>query len=159
LTRIIVVSFILFGCIGCDQASKSMARTFLVAGNTESLFHDALRLQLTDNPGAFLSLGASLSQDLRFAFFSAAVAALLAALLMVALFAKRLHPWRIVGVALVAGGGASNLLDRIIGGGRVTDFINVGIGPLRSGIFNVADIAILAGAILMMVSHRAVSAT
>jgi signal peptidase II len=158
LTRTIVVLFTLFGCIGCDQASKSMARTYLSTGDSESLFHDALRLELTDNPGAFLSLGASLSQDLRFVLFTAAVAALLTGLLLVALFAKRLHPWRVVGLALIAGGGTSNLLDRIMDGGRVTDFLNVGIGSLRTGIFNFADMAILAGAILVMVSYRAAHA-
>ena len=29
--------------------------------------------------------------------------------------------------------------------GSVIDFLNVGVGPLRTGIFNVADMAILLG--------------
>ena len=58
-------------------------------------------------------------------------------------------------MALIAGGGTSNLLDRIMDGGRVTDFLNVGIGSLRTGIFNFADMAILAGAILVIVSYIA----
>jgi signal peptidase II len=49
-------------------------------------------------------------------------------LVMAALFASRLHPWRIVALALIAGGGASNLFDRLMDKGRVTDFLNVGIG-------------------------------
>jgi signal peptidase II len=113
-----------------------------------------LRLQLAANTGAFLSLGASLSEKLRYAIFTAGPAALLTGLLGVALLARRLDPWRIIALALIAGGGVSNLLDRVIDAGRVTDFLNVGIGSLRTGIFNVADMAISAGAILLMLGSR-----
>jgi signal peptidase II len=57
-------------------------------------------------------------------------------------------------VALFVAGGASNLVDRIAHG-VVIDFMNVGIGPLRTGIFNVADVAIMLGAgILMFEGYR-----
>ena len=50
--------------------------------------------------------------------------------------------------ALIVSGGASNLIDRVITG-SVIDFLNVGIGPLRTGIFNAADVGIMVGAGLM----------
>ena len=53
------------------------------------------------------------------------------------------------GVALFVAGGASNLVDRIAYG-VVVDFMNVGIGPLRSGIFNVADMAIVLGVFILV---------
>jgi len=40
-----------------------------------------------------------------------------------------------------------NLIDRVWNNGLVTDFINVGIGPVRTGVFNVADLAVTFGAI------------
>jgi signal peptidase II len=46
-------------------------------------------------------------------------------------------------------GGASNLLDRLAFG-RVIDFINVGLGSVRTGIFNVADMAIMLGAAVVV---------
>jgi len=49
----------------------------------------------------------------------------------------------------VCGGGLSNLVDRIAYDGHVVDFLNIGIGSLRTGIFNVADMAITAGALLL----------
>lgn len=159
VTRVTVVLMTLLGCVGCDQASKSLARSFLEIGGTKTMFHDALRLQLTENAGAFLSLGASLSNDLRFALFIAAIGVLLMGLVMVALFARRLQPWKIVAILLIAGGGTSNLFDRIIHNGRVTDFINVGIGSLRTGIFNFADMAIMAGAILLIVGNHVAAAS
>jgi signal peptidase II len=56
---------------------------------------------------------------------------------------------------LVAGGGISNLIDRLFYDGRVTDFLNIGIGSFRTGIFNLADMAILAGALLLILSRYA----
>ena len=48
----------------------------------------------------------------------------------------------------------SNLIDRLMFQGRVTDF-QCRIGFLRTGIFNVADMTILAGALLMLLKQRA----
>lgn len=53
-------------------------------------------------------------------------------------------------LSLFIGGGTSNLLDRLLHGGYVVDFINIGIGPVRTGIFNVADVAISLGMILLV---------
>jgi signal peptidase II len=153
IPRVVVVLLTLCCCVGCDQVSKSAARTLLASGNTQSLFADSLRLQLVQNPGSFLSLGASLPEQTRFALFTGAVAVVLIGLVCVALFARRLGPGLFIALAMVAGGGISNLIDRLLFDGRVTDFLNIGIGSLRTGIFNVADMAILAGAILLLL-HR-----
>lgn len=158
IPRFIAVILTLSCCVGCDQISKSAARSMLQSGVTKSLFSDSLRLQLTQNPGSFLSLGASLPEQLRFTLFTAAVAVILAGLVCAALFARRLSTARFVALALVAGGGISNLIDRLLNDGRVTDFLNVGIGSLRTGIFNPADMAILAGALLLVLKMRAPSA-
>lgn len=49
------------------------------------------------------------------------------------------------------GGGISNLTDRIFNDGRVIDFLNAGLGGLRIGIFNVADMCIMTGTGLLCV--------
>jgi signal peptidase II len=152
IPRFIVVMATLCCCVGCDQVSKSAARALLSSGTAESLFADSLRLQLAENPGSFLSLGASLPEHLRFALFTAAVGVILLGLVGAALFA-RLGPARVIALALIAGGGVSNLLDRLFFDGRVTDFLNVGIGSFRTGIFNLADMAILAGALLLVLKR------
>ncbi len=52
-------------------------------------------------------------------------------------------------MAFITGGGLSNLLDRLIGDGGVTDFMIVGTGYLQTGIFNLADVFILSGSFVL----------
>ena len=52
-------------------------------------------------------------------------------------------------LALVISGGIGNLIDRVTRG-YVIDFIFMGIGPLHTGVFNIADIAITSGLIMML---------
>jgi signal peptidase II len=67
------------------------------------------------------------------------------------LFAPALPHATTVALSLIAGGGLSNLIDRIAHGGYVIDFLNIGLGGLRTGIFNIADVAIMVGAISLIV--------
>ena len=66
----------------------------------------------------------------------------------------RVSGWRLVGLTLFLAGGASNWFDRATRG-SVVDFISVGLGPVRTGIFNVADVAILLGVALVMIEEVA----
>ena len=146
--RLILVLAILFSCVGCDQATKSVAKTYLSETQTIVLLGDTVRLQLARNYGAFLSLGASIGESSRGMLMSVVVGAVLAALLAYLFISKPENPIVGIAVALIVGGGVSNLIDRLRYGGYVVDFLNVGIGPLRTGIFNVADMAIMLGVVL-----------
>ena len=55
-------------------------------------------------------------------------------------------------LALVAGGGIGNWLDRVLHDGTVTDFVSVGLGGLRTGIFNLADLAVVAGVCVLLLT-------
>lgn len=57
----------------------------------------------------------------------------------------------VLGLSLICGGGISNLLDRVAFGGTVVDFVYLNLGGYRTGIFNVADVAISLGAALFLV--------
>jgi signal peptidase II len=111
-----------------------------------------IRLQYIENRGAFLSLGASLSAGFRFWIFTVLVALALIVMLFYSVRSKTLPRLPAVGLSLLIGGGTSNLIDRLIYDGAVIDFLNVGIGGLRTGIFNMADVAIVAGAGLLLYS-------
>jgi hypothetical protein len=61
-------------------------------------------------------------------------------------------------IVLLLAGGIGNLIDRMFHDGLVIDFLNVGIGPVRTGIFNVADMAIMAGFGLLLLYRGPASA-
>jgi signal peptidase II len=119
-----------------------------------SMLADTLRLEYAENTGAFLSLGAKLPERARFWISTVGVAALLAWLLWWAVRSQTAAPVQAVAAALVVGGGLSNWIDRVVRDGRAIDFLNLGLGPVRTGIFNVADVAIVAGAAMLALLGR-----
>jgi signal peptidase II len=151
LKHILMVAAVLLACIVCDQATKQAAKEYLRDGQPVSLLSGILRLEYAENSGAFLSLGASLPGHWRDYIFIAGVAIILTAILLHLLLRPGSHLVGTWALALVCGGGFSNLLDRVRYDGRVVDFLNVGLGSLRTGIFNVADMAIMAGVVMLVV--------
>jgi signal peptidase II len=144
-------------CIGCDQASKRVARVVLKGTETQSFLGDIFRLTYTENRGAFLGLGGGWPEPLRWlAFTGVALAVVVGSLVWVGAQLRRqrelsLSIWAMV---LIAAGGMGNLVDRIGRDGRVIDFMNLGLGPVRTGIFNVADVQIMVGLGLLLVGRR-----
>lgn len=65
-----------------------------------------------------------------------------------AVISKSVSPSCRIALALLVAGGLGNLIDRLRYG-NVVDFMNIGVGTLRSGISNVADIAVVFGVILL----------
>jgi signal peptidase II len=144
-----LLSFILLSCVGCDQAVKAIARNTLELAAPISLFHGTIRFEYVENPGAFLSLGAELPAEARFLFGVVLVGVALLATLVFLLRSRGIAPVQKLGLALLVGGGCGNLIDRLFNEGAVVDFVSLGVGPLRTGIFNVADVAITAGFVLL----------
>ncbi len=144
--RLVLLSLILSASVGCDQTTKRLAEQNLASGETHSFFFDSIRLNFILNPGAFLGLGAEFDDTIKFIFFIAFPVVFLLGGILFILLKSKLSVTQVVLAALVIGGGIGNLIDRIFLGGHVTDFLNIGIGPLRTGIFNIADIAIMVGA-------------
>ena len=136
--------------IGCDRVTKHVAATRLSGTQTRSFLADTVRLDYVENAGAFLGLGAGWPSPVRTALFGLGNALLLVALAVKTMRLRWPRP-ALLGLALFVAGGASNLMDRI-SSGTVIDFLNVGVGSLRTGIFNVADMAITLGSGIIVVS-------
>lgn len=143
--RSLLIAVILFSCVGCDQTTKAIARNHLLQAGPISYLGDTFRLQYTENTGAFLSLGSSLPAGTRFWILIVLTGLAVAGMLVFALMNRSLRPVFVAGISLIIGGGVGNLVDRIVHKGAVIDFMNIGLGNLRTGIFNVADVAIMIG--------------
>lgn len=140
--------------IGCDHASKGLAISAL-SEQGFSLAGDAIRLELAWNTGGFLSLGSRLPEPLRELVFLVAIPLLLLALCSHFLRSGIPSTPLLVGLGLAAGGGLANWLDRVMHAGVVTDFVMLGLGSFRTGVFNLADVAIVVGLGLILRSEFA----
>jgi signal peptidase II len=154
IRRLILVSALLLGCVGCDQVTKEIARARLTLGESHVFLGDTVRITHVENPGAFLGLGANLPELARVVVFQGGICLLILGLLWAAAFRTETSPWQVVGFTLLAASGVGNLIDRVLNDGRVTDFLNVGVGSLRTGIFNVADVVGLVGFVVLLTAAR-----
>jgi len=145
LTRRLVLAAAVVFTIGCDHVTKSLATMALAGSAGHSWLADTIRLQYAENAGGFLSLGAQWPWLIRTGLFTTLTGLVL--LLLAALVWRSSDSWSswpAIGLTLFVAGGLSNWIDRV-SHGTVVDFMNLGVGSLRTGIFNVADVAIMIG--------------
>ena len=133
-----------------DCSSKSVAVEQLFPREYASIADGIVRFTLAYNRDA--AMGLSLGPFSRIGFALAAVVGLV---FMMTVYRRALprDTWQIVALALVSGGATGNLLDRLRSARGVVDFIDVGIGAHRFWwVFNVADVGISVGAVLLAIS-------
>ena len=152
MNRIVKVLVVVFGSVALDQISKVWARNKFEGQGETSYFNDMFRWVFAENEGAFLGWGSDLAGIPNFILLKLFPTLLILGLFYMTLFSKDLLKNQVIPFSLILGGGVSNLFDRIVYG-KVVDFMNVGIGDLRTGIFNIADMVILAGIIWYVLTH------
>ncbi len=150
--RLILALMVLLPCIFADQVTKELARQYLSTSLGESYFHGIFRLTYAENTGTFSSLGAGLSDDAKFWLFTVATAVVLSFLLGYLLISKVITTYSLIGCSLMLGGGVGNLIDRVTNDGAVVDFMFVSFAGMRTSIFNIADMAITIGIVLLSLS-------
>lgn len=156
--KIIIIAAIVTAVLLLDHGTKWHAiRTLKDSGNCYSYLGDMIRIQYAENKGAFLSLGAALPTATRSLIMVGVNALILGILLVYLLLAKSIKQLPLAAFAAITGGGIGNLIDRIFRDGSVIDFMNMGVQigsySLRTGIFNVADLAIMAG-LFLVIGHE-----
>lgn len=132
-----------------DRLTKMWAVNTLKEQPMKSYLNDIFRLVYAENTGAFLSLGSGMNDTLRYWVLAVVPVLVLLYIFFHVLTAKNLHIVQQAAFGFILGGGLSNIYDRILEG-RVVDFMNMGFGTLRTGIFNVADMSIMLGLFLMV---------
>jgi signal peptidase II len=150
-SRRLVLILLVLATIGCDRVTKHAAVTMLSGEAGHSYWGDTVRLEYVENSGAFLSLGADWPQAVKTTFFTVVTGCML----LIAggvLIRRRAVGWSAFGSTLFLAGAASNWIDRV-NYGSVVDFLNIGVGHLRTGVFNVADVAIMLGAGIVVLSE------
>jgi signal peptidase II len=138
---------IVTGILAADQVTKLVAVDLLApAYAPHPVLGNLLRLTLVYNPGA--AFGLHLGANSRWIFTGLTLGAL-ALLWRLWRDTPAADTLRLVAIALVTGGAIGNLVDRLRSGRGVVDFIDVGVGTARWPTFNVADMAVSCGAVLL----------
>ncbi|HXE84329.1 MAG TPA: signal peptidase II [Gemmatimonadales bacterium] len=133
-----------------DCATKRVVESRLELGVPQPVVGETVRFTLSYNTNA--AMGFQVGGDKRRLVLSVMT---VAALIVLGVLYHRTRPadrLRVIGVALVAGGALGNLIDRVRSSAGVVDFIDVGVSNVRFWTFNVADMGITIGAILLMLA-------
>jgi len=148
--RVILILLVLSINIGCDQVSKSIVRHKMNDYTYVSFLSNHVTLSKVENSGAFLSLGDSLSKPVKMVLLNIIPLIAIAFGLFFVLTRTNIKGVTLLALVMILGGGVGNLYDRMVHG-SVTDFMHVNFGLFQTGIFNVADLSITFGVIILLI--------
>lgn len=149
--RIALLLGLVVANIGCDQISKIKIRKEVEYGEHIQLIGDYFVMTKVENTGAFLSAGSDLPPVLRDILLIYLPIVVMLLVLGYILTQQKSNLWSLIGMAFVLGGGIGNLIDRVLYG-SVTDFLHIDLGIARTGVFNAADMSIMIGLGLVLIS-------
>ncbi|MBQ0734093.1 signal peptidase II [Aquimarina celericrescens] len=145
-----ILSLVLLN-ISCDQITKSVVRQTIQPYERIEVFKDNFVLTKVENTGAAYSLGSDLGPVLKVILLQILPILVLMMLLRLILIKTDYSRETLIGFAFIIGGGIGNLFDRIVYG-SVTDFLILDLGIIKTEIFNMADVSIMFGSILILIS-------
>ena len=149
--KILILTLIVLLCnFLIDRITKIIAIDFLKGKETISLFYNTIVFKYTENTGAFLSVGSDFPDGLKYIVFIILPVIICLYGLYYCAF-KLTDKKMVIIIVSIIGGGLGNLVDRLFNDFRVVDFINFGIGTLRTGILNVADMSVTFGVIFLAI--------
>lgn len=137
------------GTVALDVLTKYIAQSNLVLYRPVPVLGDFFRLTYIYNPGA--AFGLHVGDYSRYIFLALTVVAIVVLFLWYRTTAAQ-DTLRLVAIASVTGGAIGNLIDRVRSDRGVVDFLDFGIGNVRWPVFNIADIAVTIGALLLAFS-------
>lgn len=140
---------VLGGVLLLDVATKFLVQESMHLYQQIDVIGSYVRLTFIHNPGA--AFGIHVGESSRQIFMGLSIIAL-GALIAMYWFTPAFDRVRLAAIALICGGAIGNLIDRIRSAEGVVDFLDIGIGETRWPVFNVADVAVTAGAIILALS-------
>ncbi|MFS4457003.1 signal peptidase II [Maribacter sp. 2304DJ31-5] len=135
--------------IGCDQITKEAVRQNVAEQDYIQIIDHHFILTNVENTGAMLGFGQDFPPILKILLLQGLPLALLLILLYRTLTKSHMDSILLLAFTFVIGGGIGNLIDRILYG-SVTDFFQIRLGFFKTGIFNMADVAVTIGIMLIL---------
>ncbi|MBC2846329.1 signal peptidase II [Winogradskyella flava] len=152
LKRNLFITLLIVFNIAIDQISKMWVRANFEYGEIKNLIGDKFIMQYVENKGAFLGMGSDMNATLKLILLLILPTLVLGYVIYYIIKNKELDRLSLIAFCCIIGGGIANVFDRITRG-EVTDFffINLG-GVFKTGIFNVADLSVTTGMIILLFS-------
>lgn len=150
LKRFIILFVAIISCVAFEQQTKVWALEWLQPGVSVKYLSGIFQFILAENNGAFLGLGAQMPELMKIAIFTGIIPVCLLVGFIWVVQEKHLTITGFLAAILLIAGGVSNVIDRVFNHGVVIDFMYLDIGPLHTGIFNVADIFIMTAVFIMV---------
>jgi signal peptidase II len=136
--------------IALDQISKVLVRNYVAAKSQSQIIGDYFTLHNVENKGAFLGVGSDLNPTVKIIVLLILPVIVLGFVTRHLFREKSMDRLSLIGFTCIIGGGIANVFDRIVYG-SVTDFFHIDLGGVfRTGIFNVADMSVTFGMILIV---------
>ncbi|WP_282031662.1 signal peptidase II [Winogradskyella eximia] len=152
MNRNLFITLLIIFNIAIDQISKVIVRNTLTFREEVNVIGDYFQLIWVENKGAFLGMGSDMDPTLRLIFLLILPTLVLGYVIYYIIKTKELDRLSLIAFCCIAGGGIANVFDRIAFG-QVTDFffINLG-GVFKTGIFNIADLSVTIGMVMLLFS-------
>ncbi len=151
ILKIVAILTLVFLNVGCDQLSKKIAREHIVPHERIAVIKNNFILMNVENTGAAYSIGSNLHPVVKRILLQAIPSTVLLVLLWLSLVKSKYSKEIIFGFCFIIGGGIGNIFDRIVYG-SVTDFMYIDLGFFNTQIFNMADVSIVVGS-LIIITH------
>jgi signal peptidase II len=148
-TKAVLFFAILTGVLSLDIGTKLAVQSNFYLYQQVEVIGEYVRLTYIHNPGA--AFGIRVGAYSREIFLVLSLVALMA-LVGMYWFTPAADRSRLTAIALICGGAIGNLFDRVRSAAGVVDFIDIGVGHIRWPVFNVADMAVTTGAIILALS-------
>ena len=144
-----IISLVILNII-LDQLSKFWIRGNVAPYSDINIIADYFIITNVENSGAFLGLGSDFSPVIKSILLLALPVGVLVTVLVYVFKDTSIDKLSLIGYSSIIGGGIGNIYDRFLYG-SVTDFLFIDLGGVfKTGIFNIADLSVTTGMILIV---------
>lgn len=154
MNRNLLIALLIVFNIAIDQISKVVVRSTMIKGRDGEIDVIGKYFQLiwVENTGAFLGMGSDMNPTLKLIFLLILPTIVLIYVIYYIIKTKELDRLSLIAFCCIIGGGIANVFDRIVFK-QVTDFFFIDLGGVfKTGIFNVADLSVTTGMIMLLFS-------
>ena len=115
-----------------------------------NLLNGFIILKYAENTGAFMGFGANWNIYIKYSIFII-IPIIVTVIALIYLMIKEQKMYRLITFSCIIGGAIGNLTDRLFNDFKIIDFLNIGIGNIRTRTFNLADISMLFGMVIYII--------